>query len=169
MCQQTGGLHMGRGNQTTNLYPSLVKGNMSTDYFLFTILRSGTCQRYSCSSGIGPSVLGTYPFTRISRQNRLCHRSFFLIRMVEPILENSVKPDFSYNRTGPVKAREFCTWSDGYASTYSYPSAYASAQTRPRSCVAMPLPRYSGLISKHTIDFICPSRRQSEGKRSSGT
>ena len=54
---------MARENETTNSYPSLVKGNMSTDCCLFAKMRSGTYQRFSCSSGTCQPVFEGCQFT----------------------------------------------------------------------------------------------------------
>ena len=47
LCHQNYRLDVARGNETTNSYPSLVQGNMSTDRCPFTKMRSGTCQPFS--------------------------------------------------------------------------------------------------------------------------
>ena len=56
-------LNMARENDTANSYPSLVKGNMSTDRCLFVKPRPGTYQRFACSSGTCQPVLEGCQFT----------------------------------------------------------------------------------------------------------
>ena len=68
LCHQNYRLDVARGNETTNSYPSLVQGNMSTDRCLFAKMRSGTYQRFSCSSGTCQPILDTYPLSGTCRQ-----------------------------------------------------------------------------------------------------
>ena len=64
-------LDVARGNETTESYPSLVKGNMSTDRCLFAKMRSGTCQRFACSSGTCQPILGGCQFMGTYRQTEI--------------------------------------------------------------------------------------------------
>ena len=72
LCHQNYRLDVARGNETTNSYPSLVQGNMSTDRCLFAKMRSGTYQRFSCSSGTCRPFPGTCPLRGTCRETGIC-------------------------------------------------------------------------------------------------
>ena len=68
LCHQNYRLDVARGNETTNSYPSLVQGNMSTDRCPFTKMRSGTYPCLACSSGTCQPFSDTCPLMGTCRQ-----------------------------------------------------------------------------------------------------